>query len=209
MIVVIALLAISTIGLAILSAWTYSERTRYKTQSDQIVAKAVSENTVAVQQKAAAQFAEEIKNPLKPYVGPATYGTVRFEYPKTWSIYNNGIANGASPVDLYSSPDVVPSLQDQTASFALRVQVVSTTYSSALQQFQGLQKGGKVKIAPYSLPKNPSVVGSRIDGQITQTKQGSMILLPMRDKTLKIWTEAEASRADFDNIILPSASFVP
>lgn len=208
-IAIMAFLAVGVLALAVLSAWGYSERTKYKDQADQIVAKAVQENTASVQAKDAAAFAEEAKKPLKPYTGPEAYGTVHFEYPKTWSMYNNGNKASTSPVDLYGAVDVVPSIQDQTATFALRVQVVASAYATSLQQFQGLQKAGKVKIAPYSLPKNPGVVGSRVDGQLTPNKQGSMVLLPVRDKTLKLWTESDAGKADFDNIILPSTSFVP
>jgi hypothetical protein len=53
------------------------------------------------------------------------------------------------------------------------------------------------------------VVGSRIDGEISQKKQGAMIVMPMRDKTLRLWTESRDYVADFDNIILPGFSFSP
>lgn len=208
-IAIMAFLGVAVLALAVLSAWGYSERTKYKDQTEQIVAKAVQENTSSVQQKAAATYAEEAKKPLKPFSGPEAYGTVHFEYPKTWSMYNNGNKTSTTPVDLYGAVDVVPSMQDQTVTYALRVQVVSVSYASSVQQFQGLQKAGKLKISPYSLPKNPGIVGSRVDGQLTPSKQGSMVLLPVRDKTLKLWTESDAGKADFDNIILPSASFVP
>jgi len=207
-IVVIALLAVATLGLAVLSAWAYSERSRYKEQTESIVAKAVEENTAEVRQKAAADFAEEAKKPLRPYVGPEAFGTVRFEYPKTWSLYDGG-GSGSSELDIYGAPEIVPAAQNPASTFALRVQVVSSAYSDVLRTYQSQQKSGKVKIAPYSLPKTPGIVGSRLDGQLAPQKQGSMVVLPLRDKTLKMWTESDAGKADFDNIILPNTSFVP
>ena len=40
-------------------------------------------------------------------------------------------------------------------------------------------------------------------------KQGTMIILPVRDKTLKIWTEGNEFVGDLDKIILANLSFVP
>jgi len=40
--------------------------------------------------------------------------------------------------------------------------------------------------------------------------QGSMVLVPLRDKTLKIWTEAdETYLKDFNENILPNYTFEP
>jgi hypothetical protein len=43
----------------------------------------------------------------------------------------------------------------------------------------------------------------------TTNSTGTMVLLPMRDKTLEIWTEAPAYLADFNTYILPNITFSP
>jgi len=97
----------------------------------------------------------------------------------------------------------------QTSVFSLRVQVVNQSYSSVLNQYSSQVTSKKVTVTPYSLKLVPSIIGSRVVGEITTNKQGVMIVLPLRDKTLKIWTESTQYEGDLDNIILPNFSFSP
>ncbi|QQS17971.1 hypothetical protein IPL68_04945 [Candidatus Saccharibacteria bacterium] len=204
----IILLCLFLVGALGFGSWAYMGRQDYKKNVDAKIKVAVAKNTKEVQLKDAADFAEASKQPLKPYTGPESFGSVKINYPKTWSAYVVTTAGG-QPLDAYFNPDFVPSASDQKSVFALRVQIVSSTYSQTLTQFQGLQKQGKVTVAPYALPKTPTQVGVRIDGQLTPTKQGSMVVLPVRDKTLKLWIESNQFVTDFNNIILPNASFSP
>jgi hypothetical protein len=87
--------------------------------------------------------------------------------------------------------------------------VYNQSYSSMMQQIASGATTGRGTIAPYALPKVPSVVGSRVDGSITPQKQGSMIILPVRDKTLEVWTESTSFLDDFNKNILPNMSFSP
>lgn len=206
-IVSIAVLAVFLVGALVFAGWAYTGRQDYKNNVDAKVKVAVAKNTKEVQLKDAADFAEAAKQPLKTYVGPDAYGSVTIPYPKTWSAYV--VTAGGQPLDAYFNPDFVPSATDQKSVFALRVQIVASTYSQTLTQFQGLQKQGKVTVSPYALPKTPTQVGVRVDGQLTPTKQGSMVILPVRDKTLKLWIESNQFTNDFNNIILPNASFSP
>ncbi len=64
-------------------------------------------------------------------------------------------------------------------------------------------------IKPYAFPSVPDVIGSRVDGQITQNKQGTMILVPLRDKTLEVSTESGQYQKDFETYILPNFTFSP
>ncbi len=202
----IVLLAAGLAGAIGFAVWAFAGRQDYKNNVDAKIAVAVQANTKKVQLDDAAAFAEESKNPLKTYVGPEAFGTINIVYPKTWSAY---VVTGdsSSPVNFYAHPDVVPALDAQTSSFALRVQVVEQKYSAVLLQYSGQQKQGKLTVKPYVLPKVPGVTGVRLDGQLTQNKQGSMVVLPIRDKTLKIWTEANTYLNDFNDKILPNASF--
>jgi hypothetical protein len=96
-----------------------------------------------------------------------------------------------------------------TKTFALRVELVQQSYETVLNTFRQQVATSKVTIAPYTLEKVPSVVGSRVEGQITPKKQGTMIILPLRNMTLKIWTESNDFKGDLDTHILPNLSFVP
>jgi hypothetical protein len=194
------------VGVAVFGVWAFGSRQDYKDNVDAKIATAVTAAKADEDKVKDAQFAEEQKNPLKTYTGPAAYGSVTINYPKTWSGYVSDTDGNDPFVDGYFSPGVVPDTQDQKSSFAFRVQVSSQSYSESLQSFQN-QEG--VTIQPYSLPKVPTVVGVIVRGAIEQDRQGIMVILPLRNTTLKFWTESDAFTGDFNNIILPNASFSP
>ncbi|MEO6513490.1 MAG: hypothetical protein ABIR37_02250 [Candidatus Saccharimonadales bacterium] len=197
------------IGALSFAAWAYQGRQDYKNNSDQKVDAAV---VVAKQLEGTVkdkEFAEKEKSPLKGYNGPSAYGSLSIQYPKSWSAYVSDDTNSDPYVNGYFSPGVVPTVTNEKAVFALRVQVVQQSYSDVLADFQSTVEEGKATVSPYKLPKVPSVVGSRVEGQVEENKTGSMILLPMRDKTLKIWTNAVQYRSDLDTYILPNVTFSP
>ncbi|QQS19342.1 hypothetical protein IPL85_03570 [Candidatus Saccharibacteria bacterium] len=205
--VAIVLLSLGVVGGLGFGYWAYNGRQDYKKNVDAKIKTAVQANTKTVQAQDAKDYAEAAKNPLKTYAGPEAYGSVTIQYPKTWSGYI--VTGTGQPLDGFFNPDVVPSVSDLKSVFALRVQVVASPYSQSVTQYQSLQKQGKVTVKPYALPKVPGTVGVRVDGQITPTKQGSIVVLPMRDKTLKLWIESSQFAADFDGIILPNTTFSP
>lgn len=206
--IIVCLLLIAAVGFG---AWAYSGRQDYKNNVNQKVAAAV---TIAKQQQSqsdATTYAQEAKYPLRSYTGPSAYGSVHVLYPKTWSAYVMAAnQNGDStPLDGYFQPSYVPDTTNTNNTFALRVKVSQQSYSQELQNYQQLAQQGQVTITPYALPKVPSVIGVKISGAIAQNIQGIMVILPLRDTTLKIWTELPSYVADFNSIILPNISFSP
>lgn len=194
------------IGALVFGVWAFGERQDYKNNVDQKIAAAV---TVAKKQEAAAkdsQYAEAAKRPLKTYNGPEQFGSIVLQYPKTWSGYVADGASGSAALDGYFHPNVVPDVGVETNAFALRLQVVDTAYSEVLQDYNDAEG---VTITPFSLAKLPKVIGVRINGQIEDQKKGSMIVLPVRDKTLKVYTESDAYLNDFNANILPNLTFSP
>jgi hypothetical protein len=189
--------------------WAFSGRQEYKNKSDQITAVAVNEAITATQQADAVKYGEEAKKPYDNYIGPAPFGNVTVNYPKTWSAYVMEDQDGSKPITAYFNPKFVPNVGEKENAMALRVELVQDSYDKVTESFNGLLKTKEVTLQPYKLAKVPSVVGSRIEGQITSTKQGTMIILPLRNMTLKIWTESNDFKADLDTHILPNFSFVP
>lgn len=194
---------LGTIGF---SAWAFGERQDYKNNVDQKIAAAVSEAKKEEGALKDKQYAEAAKLPLKTYNGPEEFGSIVLQFPKTWSAYIVGAAGDSEDYAGYFHPDAVPEVGQESSTFALRIDVVSEPYSEALEQYQD-EEG--ISVTPYALPKLPKVTGVRIDGQIEENKKGSMIVLPLRDKTLKIYTESESYLNDFNNNILPNLTFSP
>lgn len=190
-------------------AWAFAQMLDYKNNVDGHVQRAVSAAKTAEDKVKDAQFAESEKQPFRTYTGPSTYGSVSVQYPKTWSGYVVDTRPSSPFIDGYFYPGVVPDITGQASVFALRVQVVQTQYANALSQVSAYVNEGKAKVSPYKAPKVPNVIGSRIDGQLTSNKTGTMILMPLRNMTLKIWTEAPQFQNDFENNILPNFTFAP
>lgn len=209
LIVPLAILSILLVGSVAFGAWAYMGRQDYKTNVDAKVAAAID---VAKQQEAAikdAEFVQKEKLPLRAYTGPAAYGSVTIKYPKTWSAYVADSGNSSPFVDGYFYPGVVPDIRGQNSAFAVRVQVVQESYSTVLNNLNNFVTQGKAKAAPYKAPNVPTVIGVRVDGQIATQKTGSVVVLPLRNMTLEIWTEASQFQDDFNNNILPNFSFAP
>lgn len=202
--IVILLFFLSTAGFAV---WAFMERQDYKNNSDQKAAAAAAEQKEATQAEEAAKYAEEAKNPLKTFVGPSDFGSVTFQYPKTWSGYI--IRGGNTPLNGFFHPDLVPNVESDANSFALRVAVVEQSYNKILDGYNGDAKDGTVTVSPYASPKVEGAIGTRIDGEIVKGKRGSMVIFPVRNVTLEVWTEAEQYLNDFNNIILPNLTFAP
>ncbi len=188
--------------------WAFAGRQDYKNKSDQKAAKAVETAKQQVSQEKDKEFAEKQKSPYEEYKGPSTYGSIDILYPKTWSGFVTETARSNVSIDGYFHPGVVPGIQSSTA-FALRIQVTSQPYDEELKQFSAQATSGKVKVSPYKAPKVPNTLGARVEGEINNGQKGILILFPVRDKTLKISTESEQFRADFDNTILANLNFVP
>jgi len=188
--------------------WAFSGRQEYKNKVDEKVAIAVADAETANSLKKDTEFAEKEKNPLRTYTGPATYGSLSISYPKTWSAYVDETAKSNLPLSGELNPSFVPGLQSNLP-VALRFTVASSDYSSIVKTFDSQVKVGKVKVTPYKADKVPNVIGVRLDGEVSTGKQGSMIIVPLRDKTLQVWTESPQFVPDFNTIILPNLVFVP
>lgn len=188
--------------------WAYAGKQDYKNNVDPKIEAAVAKAEKATTDKKDAEFLEQEKKPLRTYTGPAAYGSISISYPKTWSVYADETARSSSPLDASMNPGAVPGLQSGS-SVALRVQVVSSSYADVAKSLDSQVKSGKVTVVPYVAAKVPSLTGIRVDGAIADKKEGAMIVLPLRDKTLKIWTEASQYVGDFNNIILPNLTLVP
>lgn len=197
------------IGAAVFGGWAYGKMLDYKNNTDAKIAAAVQ---VAKQQEDVAKdaaFAQAEKNPLRTYTGPGAYGSVSVSYPKTWSAYVADDTNNSPYIDGYFNPGVVPDIQGQNSAFALRVQVVQQSYSNVISSFTGNVQQGTTKVTPYHMPKVPNVIGVRVDGKLQGQKSGSMVVLPLRNMTLEVWTETPSTISDFNNIILPNFTFAP
>lgn len=206
--VAFSLTVVLFIAAAGFGGWAFMSRNDFKDNTDQKIAEALQAAEKDLTAKKDAEFFEKEKLPNKTYVGPEAYGSVSLIYPKTWSSYVDEASRGTTFVDSYFHPVTIPGLGSGT-NFALRMQVVGGGYTAQVNAFAQSIKLGKVQVTAYRPPKVDSIAGVRIDGEIIKGKQGILILLPIRDKTLKIWTESKQFAGDLDNTVLANLTFVP
>ncbi|MBI2592436.1 hypothetical protein HYW36_03090 [Candidatus Saccharibacteria bacterium] len=209
--VIIMLLVVTLISTTLFAIKTWDDKQEYKNNVDKIVVAAVDKAKADQNNQLEKAFAEKEKLPNKTYKGPVTYGTITFDYPKTWSAYVDE-ASTNQPINGYFHPGVIPGLQS-TAAYALRVELSNQDYSTVLKQYDTTIKDGSLKAAAYVPPKMAGVAnvqpGTKLDGKLDQDTNGSMVIIKVRDKTLKIYSESNDFFNDFNNPILASLTFAP
>lgn len=204
--IITVVLLVGALGIA---GWAIAGRQDYKNNSDAKVQAAVTKAVKAEDIVKDKQFEEQYKNPLLTYNGPADYGSLNFQYPKTWSGYVDDTGSAARPIDAYFAPPIVPSFSNPASIYALRVQVLNQSYESVLKSYDSLQRTGKVTVSAYALPKMPKTVGVRVVGQLLNKKTIDIVVLPLRAQTVTLWTEGGIYSNDFNTYILPNFSFTP
>jgi hypothetical protein len=207
-IVVLVILLAASLGFG---GWAYSQMLIYKQDTDKKINAAVAAAKTA--QTKEVQDAFDKAN-TKQFQGTSTYGSVSFSYPKTWSAYVD-TSNSSEPINAYFHPDQVPGINGKTA-YALRVELIGSDYSQVVQQFSGSIKQGTVTAKAYMPPRLAGVAnaqpGTLLSGQINtndSTQRGSLLIIKVRDKTLKISTQSNDYLNDFNNIILAGLTFAP
>lgn len=211
-VILLAVLFLVSLGFGF---WAFSGRQDYKNNTDKKIAAAV---TIAKAQQSAADkvnYDTLIKQPYKAFSGSATFGTISFSYPKTWSAYVDQ-TDSNEPINAYFYPGEVPGVQSSTA-YPLRLELVSTDYAQVVEQYTSMVTQGDAKSSAYIPPKMAGVKnvqpGVRLDGALWQDnnvkQRGTMVIIKVRDKTLQIYSQSPDFASDFNNIILPSLTFVP
>lgn len=189
--------------------WAFSQRQHYQNDVDAITQATVQKANTDLNAKKDKEFAEKAKFPFSTYTSSAATGNAILKYPKTWSAYVEEQNQGSLPVNGYFYPGFVPNTLDTKTNFALRMRIIQQSYDSLLAQYSSQVQLGTVRLQPYRPPNIQGVVGSRLDGAIQTQKQGTMIIMPVRDKTVQLWTEATNFNPDFFNIVLANFTMTP
>ncbi len=211
LIITVVLLSLLLIGAVVFAIWAFLGRQDYKENTQAKIDAAVVVAQQETTEQNNARYAEEAKNPLKDYVGPESYGSIKLSYPKTWSGYVEAPGSGNVPFHAYFHPGVVPESVggNNQQAIALQVEVRNTAYDKVISSLASNVKNGSVNASPYALPKVADQTGTKFVGKITNTLSGTQYVLPLRDKTLVITTHTDQFSSDMDTHILPNLTFVP
>lgn len=181
---------------------TFVYYSRYIDQKDNVDAKIASAVELAESEqktKLEAEFREKEKLPNKTYTSPALYGSVKLTYPKTWSSF---VDDNGNSLEYYAHPDVVPS---KGVNFALRMSVSEKAFATEVKRYEQLVKNGDLTAQSIAVA---GTTGTRFDGLLKKDQEGILVMFPLRDTTLKVWTENKDYKGDFESV-LKLLTFVP
>lgn len=192
--VVVSLIAVVFIGLFI---WKYLEWDGVKTdvdgQIDAAVAMAVSENTTKLEN----EFVEREKYPYKTFSGPADYGSLNFEFPKTWNTYIAQDASNGGNFEAYLNPGEVQPVSTQTIN-ALRVRITNQSFESVARSYEGYVNSGLVTITTRNVGNS---VANVYAGELENGIHGIVTIIKVRDKTISLQTDAELFAEEYYKLL--------
>lgn len=192
--VVVSLIAVTFIGLFI---WKYLDWDNVKTdvdgQIDAAVAMAVSENTTKLEN----EFLEREKYPYKTFSGPADYGSLNFEFPKTWNTYIAADAANGGNFEAYLNPGEVQPVSKQSIN-ALRVQILDQSFENVARSYERLLKNNQLTVTTRSVG---GAVANVYTGTLPNNIYGIATIFKLRDKTILLQTDAELFAEEYYKLL--------
>jgi hypothetical protein len=150
-------------------------------------------------------FAEREKQPYRKYTGPVVLGSLTVEFPKNWNVFAIENEQANRQLDIFVSPEVVRDEDNYQGPYSLRLSLERQLYTQVLEKYQKQIEKGELQAVPATMS---GIQGTRLSGQLDKDHRGVMVLVPVRDKTLSVWTEADAFVGDF-NTIVERVSVIP
>ena len=208
-IILTAFFLITTLLFATLSFTFCNQMVGYR---DDYQAKATIDiNKAKEEQKAqlSSEFQEIEKLPTKTYQTQSSWASVKIVYPKTWGLYANE-DNAKGVVNNWFNENYVPDISNKDNTYSLRLEYLDKNYTSVAKSFDSAVSKGAIKVTPYkAINVSGGETGIKLDGEIRAGITGSMIILPVRDKTLQLWTESDRYIKDFNEIVLNNLTYSP
>ena len=197
-IIILSLIAVTFIGLFI---WMFIQYNDVRKDVDGQINEAVEEAKKEQKTEDEAAFAEREKYPYRNFVGPADYGSLTFEYPKTWSVYISDSASNGGDFNAYFNPIQVNTVAKDTVN-ALRVSILDKAFDDVAAEYQKAmdKKDSNLKMESVTVKGG---MANRYTGTIPNTKDlsGIIVIFKIRDKTAVVQTDSLSIKEEFDKLI--------
>ncbi len=181
-----------------LGVWVLLAYTEQKADVDGKISLAVAAGVKKQAEEDEAKFQESYKNPRIEFVGPSEYGRLSFMYPKTWSVYVEKDGTDRGDYKAYLHPVSVPSISGKDSRYALRVEILNKNFDDTLKQYESQLKKGELKSSNVEYNGNAA---TRLDGAFSKELRGAVVLMKVRDKTIRLSTDADSFKPDFDTLL--------
>ena len=181
-----------------LAVWAYLSYDTAKTDVEGQIQTAVTEAKREQSDADYVKYQEESKNPRLEFVGPTEYGRVSFMYPRTWSVYVDNDASDRQDYTAYLHPVSVPPVSNKESRYAMRLEILNEDYDKVVQGYADRLKKGELT---SSTPEFNGNASTRFDGAFTKELRGSVVLMRVRDKTIRLSTDADVFKPDFEAVL--------
>ena len=196
-------LSVAVLGLGSFAIWSFVAYQEAQANLDGKIALPPAEAREEQLTKDQAVYLKESQRLTETYRAPDDYCSLRFQYPKTWSVYESErIVNGGD-FKAYFNPGVVPHVSD-SQQFALRVVIEQRDYDSVLQRYQNLVQSGKLQ-ASNGASNGKSY--ARYTGDFSSDIRGDAVIYDCRDKTITIRNDAKDTFKDVFNDLIRTVTF--
>ena len=196
-IVVLTLISLTFIGLFIWMFIRYDEvQMDINGQIDVAVAEAKDEQAAKDEE----EFLQREKYPYRTFKGPADYGELTFQYPKTWSVYVAADANNGGDYEAYMNPVEVNVVAKDTIN-ALRVSILNKSFEAVAEEYQKAMERRDANLTMQSVTFN-GITGNRYTGTIPGTDlSGFIVIFKIRDKTAILQTDSVLFEGDYNTLL--------
>lgn len=198
--IVIVVLSLAVITFISLFIWRSLQYDEISTDVNGQIATAVAEAQEEQALKDEAEFAEREKYPYRTFSGPADYGQLTFEYPKTWSVYVASDASKGGDYHAYLNPIEVNVVSNTTIN-ALRVTILDKAFDDVAAEYQRYldRKDSNLSVESVTVA---GVAANRYTGTIPDTElSGIIVIFKIRDKTAILQTDSVLFTDDFNRLL--------
>ena len=205
--VLVGLLVIVAAVMTGMYFWRDDEAKQSQATIDSQIATAVATAVDEQRTQDEKDYREWEKNPYQTFMGPADYGGLTFQYPKTWSVYVEKDATDGGDFAAYFNPVQVNTVADETIN-ALRFLISTNSYEKVVADYQKETTRKDAKLAMESCnvgnaEAGTQVVASCFSGTIPGTDLvGRIIVFKLRDKAVILQTDSsDVFGGDFDTLL--------
>ena len=204
-IIVLALVSVTFIGLFI---WMFMRYDEVQMDVNGKIEVAVAEAKDEQATKDEEEFLQREKYPYRIFKGPADYGELTFNYPKTWSVYVAKDASNGGDFEAYLNPIEVNVVSKDTIN-SLRVSILNKSFDAVAEKYQKEmdKRDSNLTMESVTIGKDKNITANRYTGTIPDTElSGYIVIFKIRDKTAILQTDSVLFEGDY-NTLLDSVQF--
>lgn len=207
-IIILSLALVTFVGLFV---WMFIRYNDASTNLEKKLEMARTEAANAQEEKDYEAYQEEAKNPYQSFTGPTDYGSLSFQYPKTWSLYVPDDATDGGDYRAFFNPGQIDRIDTPTTIHALRVTIKDQSYDDVVKSFQSYverqEKGLTVKSVQIGV--DGAITANLYTGTLPGTEDltGHIVVFKIRDKAVILQTDSMLFEGEFDKL-LSTVTFV-